>query len=90
MSRAKWKGPYVQKNLLTDFFNKKTTNIYQIEITTKSRSSTIIPGFVGNFFNIYNGKTFSKIQVTERMIGRKFGEFSPTRKKFSFKKKKNK
>lgn len=88
MSRAKWKGPYVQKDLLIDFFKKTSETRYQIEITTKSRSSTIIPNFVGNFFSIHNGKTFSKIQITDHMIGRKLGEFSPTRKKFSFKKKK--
>ena len=88
MSRAKWKGPYVEKNLIKTFFNKKKLNNYTIEVTTTSRSSTIIPNFIGSFFNIYNGKTFSKVQITENMIGRKLGEFSPTRKKFSFKKKK--
>lgn len=91
MSRAKWKGPYVSKQLLMDV---NTTNLnklnkaYSSEIYTLSRESTIIPNFVGNVFNIYNGKTFSKIEITEAMIGKKLGEFAPTRKKFSFKKKK--
>lgn len=88
MSRAKWKSIYVQKKLLSDFLKKKQLNKYKIELTTDSRNSTIIPCFVGNFLKIHNGKTFSKIQVTENMIGKKLGEFSPTRKIFSFKKKK--
>jgi ribosomal protein S19 len=53
-----------------------------------SRSSTILPNFVQHAFKIHNGKTFSKIIIKEDMIGKKFGEFSPTRKSFSFKKKK--
>lgn len=88
MSRAKWKNIYVQKKLLFEFLKKRQLNNYKIELTTDSRNSTIIPCFVGNFFKIHNGKTFSKIQITENMIGKKLGEFSPTRKIFSFKKKK--
>lgn len=88
MSRAKWKGPYIQKNLIIQFFERKKASKFNVEVTTKSRSSTIIPSFVGNFFSIHNGKNFSKIQITEKMIGKKLGEFVPTRKRFSFKKKK--
>lgn len=88
MSRAKWKGPYVKKTLLKNFLVNISKNNYQSEIIIFNRSSTIIPQFIGNYFKIHNGKTFSKIQITENMVGKKFGEFSPTRKKFSFKKKK--
>jgi ribosomal protein S19 len=35
-------------------------------------------------------KNFQKIEITEDMVGFKLGEFSPTRRKFSFKKKKRK
>ena len=91
MSRAKWKGPYVYNQLLQDINENnhaKKNKTYLPEIYTLSRSSTIIPNFVGNIINVYNGKTFSKLKITETMIGKKLGEFSPTRKKFSFKKKK--
>ena len=30
-------------------------------------------------FGVYNGKKFIPVQVTENMVGHKFGEFSPTR-----------
>ena len=85
MSRTKWKGPYVEKQLLINFKNN-CSNLNTI-IQMKSRRSTIIPQFVGFTFNVHNGKKFLKLKVTEEMIGHKFGEFSPTRKKFSFKKK---
>jgi ribosomal protein S19 len=44
-----------------------------------SRRSTILPQFVGLTFGVYNGKKFIPVQVTENMVGHKFGEFSPTR-----------
>jgi len=87
MSRAKWKGPYVSKTLLLNCKNDDEKT-YLKEIFTKSRASTIIPYFVGRTINIYNGKNFLKIQINENMVGKKLGEFVPTRKKFSFKKKK--
>lgn len=80
MSRSKWKGPFVSNNLLS----KTIKNIK--EITTKSRNSTILPSFLGKSFKVYNGKIFHKILITEKMIGYKLGEFSPTRKKFFYKK----
>ncbi len=88
MSRAKWKGPFIPNSLLLECKKAKSLNKY--EIYTKSRSSTIIPFLVDLTINIYNGKSFSKIKITETMIGHKLGEFAPTRKKFSFKKKKSK
>jgi ribosomal protein S19 len=81
MSRSKWKGPFVDPNLFKD---KKPQN----SVKTISRCSEIIPGFIGTNFDVYNGKTFSKVGVIEEMVGFKLGEFSPTRKKFSFKKNK--
>ena len=87
MSRAKWKSPYVSELLIVIFNNSKK---HVKNIFTKSRSSTIIPSFVGHNVKIYNGKMFTNVKITETMIGKKLGEFSPTRKNFSFKKKKNK
>ena len=55
-----------------------------------SRNTTILPKFVEKTFEVYNGKKFVEVLVTEEMIGHKFGEFSSTRKRFSFKKTKTK
>lgn len=86
MSRVKWKAPYVQNSLLKKLSNNELAP--KIEIKTISRQSIIIPKFIGCTIQVYNGKTFSKLKVTEDMIGHKLGEFSPTRKRFNFKKKK--
>ena len=86
MSRSKWKGPYINNILLKKILNNTPSEV----ILTKSRSSVIVPNCVGINFKIYNGKNLHLLKVTDNMIGYKFGEFSPTRKNFSFKKKKKK
>jgi len=48
-------------------------------IRTWSRRSTILPQFVGLTFGVYSGHKFIPVNVTEEMVGHKFGEFSPTR-----------
>jgi hypothetical protein len=58
---------------------KNNTPIY-----TKSRACTIVPNFVGLKFMVHNGKDFLPVTVTEEMVGHKLGEFSLTRKKFTF------
>jgi len=78
MSRSVWKGPFVDRYLL-----KKTEESRSGEhkggVKTWSRRSTILPQFVGLTFNVYNGKKFIPVHVTEDMVGHKLGEFSPTR-----------
>ncbi len=45
-----------------------------------SRRSCILPQFVGCYAQIYNGKGFVGLRITEEMVGHKFGEFASTRK----------
>ena len=78
MSRAIWKGPFVDPNLIKKVEKlKDQTN--RPPIKTWSRNSTIIPEFVGYSFLIHNGKKFIPIRISEEMVGHKLGEFSPTR-----------
>ena len=44
-----------------------------------SRRSTVLPQFVGITFGVHNGHKHIPVNVTEDMIGHKFGEFAPTR-----------
>lgn len=78
MARAVWKGPFVDASLL-----KKVEEVQAskkvVVIKTRSRRSTILPNFVGITFGVYNGKVYVPVQVSEIMVGRKLGEFSPTR-----------
>ena len=78
MSRAIWKGPFVDPNLIKKVEKQKSQTIKQ-PIKTWSRRSTIIPEFVGFSFLIHNGKKFIPIKISEEMVGHKLGEFSPTR-----------
>ena len=85
MTRSKWKGPFVSKDLLKKNALKLDKNK---ETYTFERSTVIVPAFLGKTINVHNGKIFHKLQIKESMLGKKLGEFSPTRKKFTFKKKK--
>jgi len=78
MSRAVWKGPFVDPTLMKKV-EKQKTETNKKPIKTWSRKSTIIPDFVGISFLIYNGKKFIPITISEDMVGHKLGEFSPTR-----------
>lgn len=78
MGRSKWKGPY--------FNYKNQNNNNQQKILFKN--SEILPQFVGNSYQVYNGKSFNEILITNDMLNHKIGEFIFTRGKFSFKKKK--
>ena len=78
MSRAVWKGPFVEESLIKKV-DKYKTDAKKIPIKTWSRKSTIIPDFVGVSFLIYNGKKFIPITISEDMVGHKLGEFAPTR-----------
>lgn len=49
------------------------------QINTWSRRSTIIPLFVGLTILVHNGKKFIPVSIEERMVGKKLGEFAPTR-----------
>lgn len=78
MSRSVKKGPYVHPKILKKVEKVKSSGQKQ-PIKTWSRSSMILPEFVGMHFNVHNGKTFIPVFVSEKMVGHKFGEFAPTR-----------
>ena len=79
MKRAKWKGPFItNKNINTE------------KLPLLPRNFEVTSSVVGLTCNVYTGKKLVKISLTDEMIGHKLGEFSPTREKFEFKKKKKK
>ena len=78
MARSLKKGPYVfhklEKKILSNVDSGKKS-----VIKTWSRSSMIIPDFVGQTIAVHNGRQFVPVYITENMVGHKLGEFSPTR-----------
>ncbi|CZT15119.1 probable mitochondrial ribosome small subunit component S19 [Ramularia collo-cygni] len=85
-ARSVWKGPHiVPLPIVRPKAGERTP-----PIKTQARSATILPNFVGLVFQIYNGKVYNSLQITEDMVGHKLGEFSATRKRFTYKQTKNK
>ncbi len=78
MSRSTKKGPFVDERLLVKLEKMRKSGKKE-PIKTYSRSSMIIPDFVGYTFLVHNGKRFYPVYVTEAMVGYRLGEFSPTR-----------
>ena len=78
MARSVWKGPFVDINLVKKAEKVSDSGRKEV-IKTWSRRSTILPQFVGITFNVYNGKKFIPVLVSEEMVGQKLGEYAPTR-----------
>lgn len=70
MSRSKWKGNFINNNLL-----KKTNTLTHIT----NRSSIIPSLYLNKFVSIHTGKEFKKIFISKEKIGLKFGTFAYTR-----------
>jgi small subunit ribosomal protein S19 len=78
VTRAVWKGPFVDGYLLKKAEAVRASGRNQA-IKTWSRRSTILPQFVGLTFQVHNGNKHIPVLVTEEMVGHKLGEFAPTR-----------
>ena len=78
MSGSINKGPYAHESVM-----KKITAMNEADekkvIKTWSRSSTILPTFVGHTLAVHDGRKHVPVYVTEDMVGHKLGEFAPTR-----------
>jgi len=78
MPRSLKKGPFVEERLLRKVDQQRKAGNRQA-IKTWSRSSTVIPDFVGLTFAVHDGKRHVPVFVTENMVGHKLGEFAPSR-----------
>jgi len=78
MARSVKKGPFVAGYLLKKAEKARASGRNEV-IKIWTRSSTILPQFIGLTFAVYNGQKFIPVIVTDNMIGHKFGEFAPTR-----------
>lgn len=79
MSRSIKKGPFVENSLFKKLSEGSKGSGASKTLKTWSRDSTIIPEMIGYTINVYNGKKFVPVFITEHMIGHKLGEFAPTR-----------
>jgi|TARA_B110000261_G_scaffold138025_1_gene156699 ribosomal protein S19 len=84
MARSLQKAPFVSPSLIRKTLKKDRP------IQTWARNCFILPEFIGLIFQVHQGKTFVRFQVTEEMVGSKLGEYALTRKANIFKKKQKK
>ena len=80
MNRSKWKGPFIKQELFNQIA-KLEINKNNYFIKTFSKESDSMPVLVGLRFQVYNGKKFKNLKITDEMVGYKIGEFINTRKK---------
>lgn len=78
MARSQKKGPFVEEKLFRKVMAVKERG-ETAPIRTWARRCTIVPEFIGQRFEVHNGKNFVQVLVSEDMVGHKLGEFSPTR-----------
>ena len=78
MSRSVKKGPFVHASLLKKIDVLNAANDKKV-VKTWSRSSTILPSFVGHTIAVHDGRNHVPVFITEDMVGHKLGEFAPTR-----------
>lgn len=78
MTRSLKKGPFVAPSL------RKKADLAVAKkdkkpIKTWSRSSMILPEFIGLTIAVHNGKQHVPVYITDQMVGHKLGEFALTR-----------
>ncbi len=78
MSRSLKKGPFTDDHLAKKVADMNSKSEKKV-VRTWSRRSTILPEFIGHTLAVHNGRKFIPVYITENMVGRKLGEFSPTR-----------
>ncbi|MBN1262969.1 MAG: 30S ribosomal protein S19 [Candidatus Pacebacteria bacterium] len=78
MARSSKKGPYIDAKLFKKVTLQKASGKKE-PIKTWARASQIPPEFVGQTFQVHNGRIFIDVFITEAMVGHRLGEFAPTR-----------
>ncbi|PCJ55120.1 MAG: 30S ribosomal protein S19 [Planctomycetota bacterium] len=78
MTRSLKKGPWIDPRVQRKVDKAKAAGDKK-PIKTWARASTITPDYVGMTFMVHNGRQFTKVFISEDMVGHRLGEFSPTR-----------
>lgn len=72
MSRSVKKGPYVQESLKKKIDALNAAGEKKV-VKTWSRSSTILPEFLGHTIAVHDGRKHVPVYITEDMVGHKLG-----------------
>lgn len=89
MTRSQKKLPYVNARLIEkikktidkarEVAKKENRPVSIPPITTYARNCTIVDLMVGLVLQVHNGRKFVEVKISEKLLGHKLGEFSPTR-----------
>lgn len=91
MARVTWKSIYFNRYTLLKSLKKKNLALLKKKkIFIFDKSLTILKSFIGSYVLIYKGNLFRKLLVNKYAVGYKFGEFTHTRKPFTYPVKKKK
>jgi small subunit ribosomal protein S19 len=74
--RALKRGFTEQEKKLMINVKKKPTKFHKTHV----REMVIIPGFLGAKLGVYNGKEFVTVEVKPEHLGKRLGQFAPSRK----------
>jgi len=87
MTRSIYKPDYISKDILKKL-SKKNLNLLENEtftIKTRDRNTVINSDMLGVAFEVYNGRSLSKLSISHpEMIGHRLGEFIFTKRMGSF------
>lgn len=89
MARSRWKLSYFSSSVWRKIIGLKKNKRLKRRIFY-DRASTIPDCFFAHLIRIHKGKRNRKLIIDNKNIGKKFGEFSYTRKPFYFPTKKSK
>jgi small subunit ribosomal protein S19 len=78
MTRSIKKGPFLAEHLFKKIQKLNAKGLKKV-VVTWSRSSTIVPIMIGHTIAVHNGREHIPVFITDKMVGHKLGEFSPTR-----------
>lgn len=78
MPRSTKKPPYTPEYLLKKVEAMAASNKNH-PIKVWCRNAVIVPAMVGYTFAVHNGKEFVPVLVSAAIVGKKLGEFAPTR-----------
>ena len=87
MTRSIYKPDYISKDILKKL-SKKNLNLLENDtftIKTRDRNTVINSDMLGVAFEVYNGRSLSKLSISHpEMIGHRLGEFIFTKRMGSF------
>lgn len=88
MTRSIYKPDYISKDILKKLSKKPLTILENDEtftIKTRDRNTVINSDMLGVAFEVYNGRSLSKLSISHpEMIGHRLGEFVFTKRMGSF------